>query len=82
MSHHDHELSAEFPAEHAAIQNLKLTDGKFRRIAEHYDEVNRDIAKIESGLTPASDENLEVLKKVRLRLMDEIAVRISRAKVG
>jgi uncharacterized protein YdcH (DUF465 family) len=49
------------------------TNYEFRRLAERYDEVNRNIYRIESGEEPTSDEVLARLKKWRLKLKDEIA---------
>ena len=44
-----------------------------RLLAGKYDEVNRDIFRIESEEQPTTDEVLERLKKRRLKLKDEIA---------
>jgi uncharacterized protein YdcH (DUF465 family) len=43
------------------------------RLAVRYDEVNREIYRIESEEAPTTDEVLERLKKRRLRLKDQIA---------
>jgi uncharacterized protein YdcH (DUF465 family) len=58
-----HELPDEFPDEAALI----------RRLTSHYDEVNRQIYRIESEEEPTTDEVLERLKKERLKLKDQIA---------
>ena len=52
---------------------MKRTNYEFRRLAERYDEVNRNICRIESGEEPTTDEVLARLKKWRLKLKDEIA---------
>ena len=49
------------------------TNYEFRRLAERYDEVNRNIYRIESGEEPTTDEVLARLKKWRLKFKDEIA---------
>src|SRR6266542_1353867 len=67
-----HELRDEFPQEISLIERMIRTNDEFRRLAERYDEVNRNIYRIESG-EPTTDEILARLKKWRLKLKDEIA---------
>ncbi len=57
-----HELRDEFPQEISLIERMIRTNYEFRRLAERYDEVNRNI-----------DEVLARFKKWRLKLKDEIA---------
>ena len=73
MTHVPHELQDEFPEEARFIERLTRTNYDFRRLAAHYDEVNRNIYRIESEEEPTSDEVLEDLKKQRLKIKDEIA---------
>jgi uncharacterized protein len=54
------------------IDRLRKTSRELGRLVSRYDEVNRDIHRIESE-APAEDAVVEVLKKQRLRLKDEIA---------
>ncbi len=68
-----HELQGEFPDETTLITRLTKTNYLFRRLAARYDEVNRQIFRIESGDEPTTDEVLEGLKKDRLKLKDQIA---------
>ena len=68
-----HELREEFPQEISLIERIIRTNYEFRRLAERYDEVNRNIYRIESGEEPTTDEVLARLKKWRLKLKDEIA---------
>jgi uncharacterized protein YdcH (DUF465 family) len=63
----------EFPQEISLIERMIRTNYEFRRLAERYDEVNRNIYRIESGEEPTTDEILARLKKWRLKLKDEIA---------
>ena len=44
-----HELRDEFPQEISLIERMIRTNYEFRRLAERYDEVNRNIYRIESG---------------------------------
>jgi uncharacterized protein YdcH (DUF465 family) len=73
-----HELRDEFPQEITLIERMIRTNYEFRRLAERYDEVNRNIYRIESGEEPTTDEVLARLKKWRLKFKDEIAARSSR----
>ena len=63
MSHVPHELHEEFPDDTATLHTLKTSDAHFTRLADEYHEVNREVHRIETDVTPASDEVLEDLKK-------------------
>lgn len=82
MSHTPHELSDEFPGDHALLHELKLNNHHFVTLSERYHEVNGEIHRIESGVENTSDEYAEGLKKKRLALIDEISGIISKAKAG
>ena len=68
-----HELQDEFPGEVLFIERLIKSNYEFGQLATHYDEVNRQIYRIESEEEPTADEVLERLKKQRLKLKDDIA---------
>lgn len=80
MSHVAHELHAEFPQHSELLHQLKMTDAHFKRIAEQYHEVNREIHRIEAEVEAASDARLEDLKKQRLAMLDEISGMLSKAE--
>jgi uncharacterized protein YdcH (DUF465 family) len=71
--HIPHELRDEFPQEISLIERMIRTNYEFRRLADRYHEVNRNIFRIESEEEPSTDEVLQRLKKWRLKLKDEIA---------
>jgi hypothetical protein len=73
MIHIPHELQDEFPKEVRFIERLTAANHHFRQLVARYDEVNQNIHRIESEEQPTTDEVLEVLKKQRLMLKDEIA---------
>ena len=73
-----HELPDEFPDETVLVTRLLKTNYLFRRLAGRYDEVNRQIFRIESEEEPTADEVLERLKKRRLNLKDQIAAMLTR----
>jgi uncharacterized protein YdcH (DUF465 family) len=76
--HIPHELREEFPDEAALIERLARDNYLFKRLAVRYDDVNRQIHRIESEDQPAEDAVLERLKKDRLKLKDEIARMLTR----
>jgi uncharacterized protein len=79
--HIPHELQEEFRAQAGLIERLRGTDHEFGRLTSRYEDVNRNIHRIESGQEPADDAVVEAFKKERLMLKDEIAsflVRIER----
>lgn len=78
--HIPHQLSEEFPDEHALIKRLFETNHDFRTTADRYEELNREILRIESGETPTSDVVLEDFKRERLRLKDHIAEMLNRSE--
>jgi len=80
MSHVPHDLASEFPDDGAVIHALKLSDAHFGALAERHHEINREIHRIETSTEPASDARLEVLKKQRLAMLDEVAQAIAKAR--
>ncbi|MHC5654274.1 YdcH family protein [Stappia sp. ICDLI1TA098] len=73
MSHVPHELHEEFPDQTEALHSLKLGNAHFARLADEYHEVNREVHRAETDVSPVSDEALEEMKKKRLALKDQIA---------
>jgi uncharacterized protein YdcH (DUF465 family) len=73
-----HELPEEFPEEARFIEQLSSTDYGFKHLVTDYEEVNRNIYRIESEEERTTDEVLERLKKQRLKLKDEIAAALLR----
>ena len=55
------------------IEQLSNTDYECGRLLSRYDEVNRNIYRIESEEEPAAGNAIKELKKQRLKLEDEIA---------
>ncbi len=72
MTHVPHELADEFPEYADKMQALKLEGGHFARLADEYHEINREIHRIETDVTPTSDQYQEEMRKKRLKLKDEI----------
>ena len=68
----NHDLAHEFPQYLKKMQGLKASDAHFSTLVERYDAGNHTITQYEQGKEAISDEALEVLKKKRLELKDEI----------
>jgi len=75
-----HELGDEFPDQASLIGRLTKTKYEFGRPAAAYEEVNRQIWRIESEDAPTADEVLEELKKRRLLLKDDIETLLTKAQ--
>jgi uncharacterized protein YdcH (DUF465 family) len=73
MSHTPHEIAEEFPEHRAKIHALKVSDVHFAQMMEQYHELNRAIHRAEIEVEPVSDDTMELMKKKRLALKDEIA---------
>ncbi len=80
MTHTPHALHAEFPDDADALHNLKLDNAHFNNRADAYQDLNREIHRIDTGIDAASDDRTEQLKKARLALLDEIAGMIATSK--
>ena len=68
----NHDLAHEFPEYLDKLTQLKASDAHFSTLAEHYDAHNHTITQYEQGKEAIADDALEVLKKKRLELKDEI----------
>jgi uncharacterized protein YdcH (DUF465 family) len=77
MSHTPHELTDEFPDHAERIHDLCGSDAHFQKICDDYHTLNREIHRGETDIQPMDDVHLENLKKQRLKLLDEIAARLS-----
>jgi uncharacterized protein len=67
-----HPLAEEFPEFEGKIHELKVDNEHFKKLFEHYDELDHEIYRIESDSEPASDETANQLRAKRLHLKDEI----------
>lgn len=75
-----HDLVEEFPGQAEAIRDLAIEDLHFSHAVSAYAEVNQAVLRIENEMEAASDEHLEMLKKQRLRHLDEIHERLLRSR--
>lgn len=75
-----HALNREFPELADVIARLKETDLHFAHLLKQHDAVDDQITNDEMGVAPMGDTTLEVLKKQRLHLKDELYSMASAAK--
>jgi uncharacterized protein YdcH (DUF465 family) len=57
---------------------LSRSNHEFQRLVADYNEINQQIFRIESEDEPTTDEVLQVLRKRRLKLKDDIAAMLTK----
>ena len=67
-----HHLGQEFPEYKERIHELKTSDRHFVKILDEYEEVAKEVYRIEEGMETPSDDYTEELKKKRLFLKDQL----------
>ena len=78
MPEHHHDLSREFPEFKERIHELKQNDRHFSKLYEEYQEIDKQVFRIEEEIETPSDEFTENLKKKRLSLKDELYAILSK----
>lgn len=73
MAIEHHPLITEFPEHRELIHQLKMENNHFHRLMEKYEEVDKEIFRMEEGIETPEDAILTEHKKQRLALKDEIA---------
>lgn len=61
-----------FPEYRELISTLKTEDARFARLFDKHNELDQKIKNMEAGIELASSSEIEVLKKEKLRLKDEM----------
>ncbi len=72
MSLEKHDLVHEFPEYREKIHQLKTSDHHFAKLFAQYHDVDHEVYRLEQGAETASGEYLELRKKVRLQLKDQL----------
>ena len=67
-----HPLIKEFPDYQEAIERLRAENGHFEALLEKYDELDKEIYRIEDGKDVVDDLELDRLKMERVKLKDEL----------
>lgn len=72
MSIDNHALTLEFPQLKERIHALKVSDHKFAKLMDEYNDLDREIRRLEGQNSPKADETMEDLKLKRLTLKDTL----------
>lgn len=67
-----HSLAIEFPDHVDAIHRMKMENAHFQRLMEKYEEIDKEIVRMEEGIETPEDAVLTEEKKKRLEIKDEI----------
>jgi uncharacterized protein YdcH (DUF465 family) len=67
-----HPLRDEFPEKRAAIEGLAQSNSHFAHLFARYDRLTGKVEDLEEHDMPVADFTIEDMKKMRLRLKDEI----------
>jgi uncharacterized protein YdcH (DUF465 family) len=71
-----------FPEYRDLISQLKTTDHHFGRLFEEHNALDQKIKNMESGLEAASHEQIELLKKEKLHLKDQLHTILRKASTA
>ncbi|MCX8602219.1 MULTISPECIES: YdcH family protein [unclassified Gilliamella] len=61
-----------FPEYRDLISKLKNTDLRFQKLFAEHNELDQKIKNIESGIAVDTSESIETLKKLKLKLKDQL----------
>jgi len=75
-----HPLLSEFPEHQDLIHQLKVDNAHFRKLMEDYEEIDKEIYRMEENIETPEDTVLIEEKKKRLQLKDEIAAMFREAE--
>ena len=77
-----HHLADELPEYREDINRLSATDSKFQDLMARYRDVDHQIRLADDNIEPKCDETVELYKRQRLVLMDEMVHLIRSAKAN
>ena len=67
-----HDLIHELPEHKDKIHELKMNNNHFAKMFEEYHEIDHEVHRIEQGVENTADDYLELKKKERLHLKDQM----------
>jgi len=73
MSNTPHELAEDFPEAREKLHALKVSNPHFAKLVDEYHEVNGEVHRAETNVTPTDPMAETELRKKRAALKDEIA---------
>jgi uncharacterized protein len=68
-----------FPEYRDLITKLKTTDHHFTRLFDKHNELDQKIKNMENHISPGTHEEIEILKKEKLHLKDQLYVILKKA---
>ncbi len=71
-----------FPEYRDLITQLKGQDHHFTRLFDQHNELDQQIKNMEGRIVPASNEEIETLKKEKLALKDQLYTILKKAAVA
>jgi uncharacterized protein YdcH (DUF465 family) len=74
-----HSLAREFPEYKDQIHELKVNNLEFAQLFEKYEDIDKEIYRIEMQIENTSDEYLEGLKIKRVKLKDQLYALLQQA---
>lgn len=72
MIQEHHPLAKDFPELKDRIHTLKTGNSHFARLEREYEELDKEIVRMETGVEHASSTDLEGKKQRRVSLKDEL----------
>jgi uncharacterized protein YdcH (DUF465 family) len=72
MSYLNHSLYTDFPQYHSRINQLKLENENFARMAASYHKIDHHIHGLQMRDIPVTDEAFSAMKTRRSRLKDQL----------
>ena len=71
-----------FPEYRDLITQLKTSDAHFTRLFDQHNAVDQQILNMESRTEPATSDEIEVLKKEKLQLKDQLFAILKKAETA
>lgn len=71
-----------FPEYRDLITKLKTTDHHFTRLFDKHNSLDQKIKNMEGHITPGTHEEIEVLKKEKLMLKDQLYAILKKASIS
>jgi uncharacterized protein YdcH (DUF465 family) len=71
-----------FPEYRDLITQLKTSDNHFTRLFDEHNAVDQQILNMESRIEPATPDEIEVLKKEKLQLKDQLYAILKKAETA
>ena len=71
-----------FPEYRDLITQLKTSDNHFTRLFDEHNAVDQQIQNMESRIEPGTSDEIEVLKKEKLQLKDQLYAILKKAETA